>query len=235
MKNLTLTLGLLFLAAFSFSQSKSNLQGENLDLYATLNLFESSESIEDFENKLNSEKNDVNNLDLNNDGFVDYIRVVDHTEGNIHAITMQVPFPDGSNQDVAVIEVDKVGDNTTAQIVGDPKLYGENAIIEPKTDSPTKASNVSHWKPIRKMYLPTYVTWTSPFRYNHHPKLYKRRKPITYSVYRARHTHHHNKYRKVSIFRSTRAHNHSRKHKVNGHQHSKKKAHSNRHRKHKHH
>ena len=41
--------------------------GEDLDLYAVIDLFKESESIEDFEQALNGESNGVNNLDLDGD------------------------------------------------------------------------------------------------------------------------------------------------------------------------
>ena len=40
------------------------LPGDNLDLYAVLNLFQESKTIEDFEKSLNEEKTGINNLDL---------------------------------------------------------------------------------------------------------------------------------------------------------------------------
>ena|GEM_PF-2470660 len=40
---------------------------------------------------LNTENNDVNNLDLNDDGQIDYVRVVDRMDGDVHAIVLQVP------------------------------------------------------------------------------------------------------------------------------------------------
>ena len=54
------------------------LLGDNLNLYLVLNLFKQSSSIEDFEKRLNSPDTKVNNLDLNNDGSVDYLKVTDY-------------------------------------------------------------------------------------------------------------------------------------------------------------
>ena len=52
------------------------LPGDNLDLYAVLTLFQKSKTIEAFEKSLNDEKTGVNNLDLNLDKKVDFIKVV---------------------------------------------------------------------------------------------------------------------------------------------------------------
>ena len=215
MKIIALTFSLIAFCNVSLSQDESStLQGENLDLYATLELFKESESVEDFENQLNSEKNGINNLDLNNDGFVDYIRVIDYTDNNIHTLTLQVPFEGDEAQDIAVIELDKNGDKTTVQIVGDEDLYGSDFIVEPTSENESTAVNVNNWKPVRHIYSPNYVIWVSPWRYNHHPRLYKPWRPVSVIVYHS-HTHrHHVHYRKVNFHRSHRAHSHYKKHRV---------------------
>lgn len=117
------------------AQSKKDslgLPGDNFDLYGAMELFKKSENPEAFEKALNSNDNEINNLDLDANGKVDYIKVVDKTENNIHSIVMQVAVSKEELQDVAVIEIEKTGDNKAhIQIVGDEELYGKNYIIEP--------------------------------------------------------------------------------------------------------
>ncbi len=57
------------------------LPGDNLDLYAVLTLFQKSKTIEAFEKSLNDEKTGINNLDLNLDKKVDFIKVVTKKDG----------------------------------------------------------------------------------------------------------------------------------------------------------
>src|SRR5687767_7267565 len=52
------------------------LAGDNLDLYAVLDLFQKSKTIEEFEKALNEQKTGINNLDLDLDKKVDFIKVV---------------------------------------------------------------------------------------------------------------------------------------------------------------
>ena len=73
MKKSVLFLITIILFAFSLSicaqngvEEKLNLPGDNLNLYAVLNLFQESETLELFENNLNAEDSKINNLDLNN-------------------------------------------------------------------------------------------------------------------------------------------------------------------------
>lgn len=216
----------ILMSTFLFSQ-----EGKNLDLYATLELFKEAESVEDFESSLNSEKNSVNNLDLNNDGFVDYIRVIEYKEAEFHTLTLQVPLSESTAQDVAVIEIEQNGENTSVQIVGDSELYGENQIIEPNSVNESTAQNVSNWKAVNHMYSPKYKIWVSPWRYNHHPKSYRAWKPLSFTIYSGKVKRHRSNYRRVSFHRSHKAYAHHSKHRShNSKQH--KSSHKKHHRKH---
>lgn len=161
---------LFTLFTLSLSTSLLALDGDNLNLKAVLNLFEKSKSIEDFEMKLNSEKSGVNNLDLNQDGYVDFIRVLDYEKDGAHSITLQVPFINGTSQDVAVIFIENNGkEMNVIQIVGDPDLYGENYIIEPGTEDNNDIVNVYSWNIIRFVYSPGYHTYHSPYSFGNYP------------------------------------------------------------------
>ncbi len=108
------------------------LPGDNLNLYAVMELFQTSETLEGFERKLNSETEKINNLDLNNDDKIDYIRVMDHVDGNTHNIVLQVSINEKENQDVAYFIVDKNDKGgVQIQLIGDEALYGKDYILEP--------------------------------------------------------------------------------------------------------
>src|ERR1700677_654538 len=87
------------------------LPGDNLNLYAVLSLFKDSKSVEEFEQKLNSPDNKVNNLDLNHDGQTDYLRVKDYGENGLHSLVIQDPITATESQDVAIIEIEQQGSN----------------------------------------------------------------------------------------------------------------------------
>jgi hypothetical protein len=108
------------------------LPGDNLNLYAVMELFQSSETLEGFERKLNAQTEKINNLDLNNDDKIDYIRVMDHVDGNTHNIVLQVSINEKENQDVAYFIVDKNDKGgVQIQLIGDEALYGKDYILEP--------------------------------------------------------------------------------------------------------
>ena len=81
--------------------------GDQFSLEGALELFKKSESPEHFEKLLNSPDAKVNNLDLNGDGYIDYIRVFDKYERNVHVFILQAVVSDSENQDIAVIVLEK--------------------------------------------------------------------------------------------------------------------------------
>ena len=99
------------------------LPGDNLDLYAVLTLFQKSKTIEAFEKSLNDEKTGINNLDLNLDKKVDFIKVTTKKDGDAYSFILQVDVAKTETQDVAVILVSKdKKDVVSIQMVGDPAI-----------------------------------------------------------------------------------------------------------------
>ena len=140
MKKTVLFFAILMIGLFSqsiLSQTDDEpvalgLPGDNLNLYAVLDIFQKSKTLEDFEKVLNEQDSKVNNLDLNDDGQIDYIEIDSQKDGNTHAIILQVAINATEKQDVAVIEVTKdKKNNIHVQIIGDEDLYGKNYIVEP--------------------------------------------------------------------------------------------------------
>src|SRR5512137_2615826 len=112
------------------------LPGDNLNLYAVMNLFQESPTLEDFERNLNDADSRINNLDLNGDNMVDYITVNDYIDGSVHNIVLRVAMNRNETQDVAVFTVQKFRNGTVQiQLVGDEALYGRNYIVEPIYDN----------------------------------------------------------------------------------------------------
>ena len=111
---LVLAISLLSFPAFSQTESQTEtdttllgLPGDNLDLFAVLDLFQKSPTIEDFEKSLNLEETGINNLDLDLDGKVDFIKVVTEQDGDDFTFILQVDVSEKEVQDVAVILISK--------------------------------------------------------------------------------------------------------------------------------
>lgn len=179
------------------------LPGDDFSLEGALDLFKRSDSLEEFERALNSPDNDVNNLDLDYDGLIDYLRVVDHAEGDLHAIVIQAFVGRNLAQDVAVIEVKRNRYNEAiVQIIGDENLYGTAKIVEPYPYddmvgadyrdyyydhySPNVFVNAWLWPSVRFIFAPRYVVWVSPYYYGYYPIWYRTWRPQPRHVWRTR-------------------------------------------------
>lgn len=158
-------------------EAKSDEISYNLDLEAVASIFGDSENLEDFEKRLNNPEFQISNLDLNNDGVVDYLRVIETRGENVNLITIQAVLDKDVFQDVATIDVvlDEKG-TTKVQVVGDVYMYGENYIIEP----------VYVRQPVFFVYFwdPYYSPWHSPYYYGYYPTYYSPWRPHPVSRYR---------------------------------------------------
>jgi len=129
---------------------------ENLDLEAVASVFGESENLEDFEKRLNDPETQISNLDLNEDGEVDYLRVVESSKDETHLVTIQAIIEKDKYQDVAVIDVEKDTEGETqVQVVGDVYMYGPDYIITPVYVHSPVVVVVWFWGPY-------YNPWRSP-------------------------------------------------------------------------
>lgn len=233
MKNYVVTLFALLGFMTALGQEKDNPEfvGENFSLEGALSMFKKANSIEEFESLINDEKNDVNNLDLNNDETIDYVTVEDIVEGDKHVLVLSALVGDNEKQDVATIVIEKTGnEEAQLQIFGDEDLYAENTIAEPFDVNekaiegkgpaivdilPTRIIiNVWLWPSVRFVYAPGYRVWISPVRWALYPKWWKPWRPIRHSVFIGRcHVHrafiHRTSHRRVVIHKSYRGRRHS--------------------------
>lgn len=159
-------------------QIESGDISKNLDLEAVASIFGEANNLEDFERKLNDPTFRISNLDLNNDGVVDYLRVIESNEKNVHLIVIQAVLDRNIFQDVATVVVEKTNyRNANVQIVGDPYLYGPNYVIDP----------VYNYPPAILSYFwgNNYIRWSSPFYWGYYPGYYHTRTPYSISIYRS--------------------------------------------------
>ncbi|MES2761691.1 MAG: hypothetical protein V4677_05770 [Bacteroidota bacterium] len=131
-----LCLGISNLAISQTKPDSLGLPGDNFDLYGALDAFKKAKTPEELEKALNAKDNDINNLDLDGNGKVDYVKVLDKKEKDGHTLILQTAVSENETQDVAVIEVEKTAtENAHVQIVGDEELYGKDYIVEPKDET----------------------------------------------------------------------------------------------------
>ncbi|MBR9997736.1 MAG: hypothetical protein KFF73_02140, partial [Cyclobacteriaceae bacterium] len=175
-------------------QQQWEVPGDNFSLEGALEIFKKSASPEELERRLNDPETRVNNLDLNGDGYIDYIRVIDMYEGNVHVFVLQAVISDMQSQDVAVITLEKrANGRAILQITGDADIYGVETIIEPTTEVRTYAGvntsrvvvNVWSWPLVRYIYGPYYSVWVSPWGWSYRPGWWRPWRPVVYYDYYA--------------------------------------------------
>jgi hypothetical protein len=178
-------------------QIKNEDISNNLDLEAVASIFGEAMNLEDFERKLNDPYYRISNLDLNNDGAVDYLRVIEINENSVHLIVIQAVLDRNIFQNIATVVVEKTNyRNANVQIVGDPYLYGPNYVIDPIFNYPPAILSF--------FWGNSYVRWSSPYYWGYYPGYYHDRRPYTINIYRSNiHTHinHNYKYNHVERIR----------------------------------
>jgi len=149
----------------------------NLDLEAVASVFGEADDLEDFEKKLNDPDTQISNLDLNKDGEVDYLRVIESSKGETHKVTIQAVIEKDKFQDVAFINVEKDSSGETqVEVVGDVSMYGSSYVVYPVyVHSPV----IIIW-----FWGPYYNPWRSPYYYGYYPPYYRPWRPYPTNVYR---------------------------------------------------
>jgi hypothetical protein len=193
------------------AQDGTGLPGDNFSLEGALEMFKKADNPGEFEKMLNTKENGVNNLDLNNDGDIDYIRVINKKDGDVQLFVLQALVSASESQDVAVIELEKTGDDRAViQIVGDEDIYGISKIVEPSLEDETAFNgetfndvafagnahgpnatfapsglvvNVWFWPSVRFVFAPYYTVWVSPWRWYHYPVWWDPWRPLAWHVY----------------------------------------------------
>ena len=159
----------------------STKAAEGLDLKAVSELFKDSKNLEEFEKALNDPDTGVNNLDLDGDGDVDFIRVVEEVAEDTHVIILQVPLGENEFQDVATIEVEKTGEEAyNMQVRGNEVMYGANYYFAPVD------VHIHAWPAIVWIYRPAYHPYRSAFLFGVYPRWWRRHHPVAVAVYHTR-------------------------------------------------
>ena len=148
-----------------------------LDLNAVAAAFAESRSVSEFEMLLNSSRYMINNLDLNRDGYIDYLRVIETRSGYYNACLIQACLAPGVFQDVATLVAEHRPDVLFVEVIGDTYLYGRNYIVRP-----VFVKRPPMWDVYGR---PNYATWSSPYHYGNYPSYYTQPQPVYLNHYQA--------------------------------------------------
>ena len=148
-----------------------------LDLNAVAAAFAESRSVKEFEQIINSSRYMINNLDLNRDGWIDYLRVIETYRGSYHALLIQACLAPGVFQDVATLMAERRPDVLYVEVIGDRYLYGANYIVRP-----VFIKRPPMWDVYGRS---NYACWSSPYYYGSFPSYYNQPQPIYLNHYQA--------------------------------------------------
>lgn len=147
-----------------------------LDLSAVAAAFAQSATVSEFENRINNSREAISNLDLDNDGYVDYLRVLETLDRNNHIFLIQAVLGNNYFQDVATLVVETPAYPTYhVEIIGAPYIYGPNYVVRP----------YYHTRPYIFGYLcrAGYRPYSSPYYWRHYPGWYRYCRPVYYDRY----------------------------------------------------
>jgi len=151
---------------------------DGLDLKALTAIIKDVKSGEELEKKLN-DANGINNLDLNEDGKVDYLKVSEYGgQNNSYGFSITTEPVKGEEQEVASIEITKKGDQAEVEVRGNEQIYGSGHYYREN----------HFW---RNMFIASYFTrgfgmWHSPYHWGYYPPYYRSYGVVNRTVYRNR-------------------------------------------------
>jgi hypothetical protein len=141
-------------------------KAKGLDLAAVTALAKKAKDAAEFEKLLNSQAEGVNNLDLNDDQVVDYIKVTEYGSGDRRGFSLSTELAKGEVQELATIDFEKKAEKVTTQATGNEALYGAGNFFHSSfglTDALLIAWMFSNRTP-----------YASPYGYGNYPPSYGR-------------------------------------------------------------
>ena len=188
---------LLFSFASVFAEDRvivvsSADQDHNLDLAVVAEVFKESRSLQEFERTLNDPDEHINNLDLNDDGQVDYIRVIEEEKVGSRVVILQAILGDNMFTDVAYIDITGENGNYRMQIRGERELYGDNYYYIPES------RNLSTWNIFVDYYGHWDSCYVSPYYWGYYPSWWSPYTSLRIGLYRTWITRNH-RYRHFSF------------------------------------
>lgn len=157
---------------------------ENLNLRAVGSLIEKADNAEEFEYLLNDSDNGVNNLDLNGDGYADYISVreFDDRSSNQRGFSLFDMFGPDQIQEIATLLFDRQGANypgARALLTGNDQLYGDNNYYE--TNLLDRTIPLVSW-----LFGNRDSNYSSPYYYENYPNSYEPYRTVETPAYISR-------------------------------------------------
>ena len=155
---------------------------DNLDLQRVGDVFERSESPQQFEEYLN-EPDGINNLDLNGDGWVDYVSVreFDDRDTNQRGLSLFSSFGPGLVQEIAQLFLYRDQPNYPGArflVRGNDQIYGQNQFYE--------TNWLDRALPLATSLFSDHDPYRSPYYFDNYPSGYRTFEVVDTPYYRTR-------------------------------------------------
>lgn len=150
---------------------------DGLDLKAVTALLKEVKTPEELEKKINSGEPRISNLDLNEDGTIDYIKVTEYAAGEVRGFSLTTELEPGEVQELATIEItkDEKGGHQV-QTHGNRQIYGNNHYYH-------GGFGVGDFLLLNYLYS-SYRPYSSRWGHGNYPDNYRRSAPLDSSRYR---------------------------------------------------
>ncbi len=162
---------------YTVQVTQSTVAADGLNLQAVGALVKDAKDAEDLERKIN--ESGINNMDLNLDGNVDYIKVQEYGEGDNRGFSLYTEFEAGEEQEIATIDIAKTGsEEVEVEVHGNEQIYGRNYYHR------------SHFG-IGDMIFMSWLfssrsPYYSPWGYGHYPGYYSSHRTVSPAAYQQR-------------------------------------------------
>ena len=149
-----------------------------LDLQGLSQIVGRVKTAQELEQKIN-QPGGINNLDLNDDGNVDYINVTEYgNQEKGHGFSLVTKLENNETQEIADIQITPNGNQAQVQIRGNESIYGPNYGFF----SFHTLSSFLLWSYI----LSPHRFYSSPYRYGYYPSTYSPYRTTSYDNYQNR-------------------------------------------------
>jgi hypothetical protein len=151
---------------------------KGLDLVALGELLKKTKDAKTLEEDLNKEGS-INNVDLDGDGKVDYLKVTEYGSGNERGLSITDEVKKGETQEIATIQIAKDNDKqASVNIQGNQDIYGPSASYH-------SSFGFTDFLLMSYLFAP-HPYYYSPWGWGYYPGWYRPVVVVPYGAYRSR-------------------------------------------------
>lgn len=156
-----------------------NMAHEGLNLQSVGTLLKKTKDAKELEELINSKSEGINNLDLNDDGKVDYIHVSEYGSGDkARGFSLYTELAKDDKQEIATIEIEKLEDQASVQVHGNQQIYGHGHYYH-------NHFGITDFILMSYLFSP-HPYYYSPYNYGYYPSYYRGHSVQSTSTYNSR-------------------------------------------------